>query len=1030
VTNNRSDAASDRPAVLQQPAQLSQLFNLSYSQEQLAAASAELAPQLIVAGAGTGKTAVMAARVVWLVGSGALPPGQVLGLTFTNKAAAELRSRVRRGLELLPGTRDADELEPTVLTYDSFARRVLNEFGALLGVEEESQLLTDAQRSRLAYRVACQPADSTGLTGSVVALAGKILAMDDSLANLDTGTEELRQFDEELLQLMSASSATAPDSIREPVTSAAAERIRLSRLVDQLWESKIRGEYLDFADIQRLAAELVRAVPLVRQRLRQRFGVVLLDEYQDTSRVQRCFLQDIFEDGHPVTAVGDPCQAIYGWRGASVTNIDEFQHHFPNADQRPATAYNLTINRRSGPEVLHAANLIATELRQVHEQAQPLTAASNATPASLRCALLATEADELAWLGDQIADQLTKRKSSDVAVLCRDNKQAAAVTAELRERGLPLQIGSKQELLAAPEVVWVTDLLKLLVDPYANPELVHQLSGPRWRVGPRDLALLGRRAAWLAEQATGAGAEVSLLDAVADPGPDEHYQFSAVGRERFAAFLTELDALGRFRERPVAEIVAEVIELLAPLVIPPGSGRLPQPLIGLLELARQFRSLSGGRSLGEFVSYLADCQRFQSSPGSREVPSGDGVRVMTVHAAKGLEFPVVVLPFLREKQFPTGTRGGRWATSSGAIPPVAPDEPDVGRKLGFPAADSTRADDKAYQEACAEEHRLDEDRLAYVAVTRAEQELIASGHWWGAQQQPRKPSPYLLRIEQACRETGGVIDSWQDEPGEDPRAAAADQPPITWPPTALAADAVGLADEVNRTLAQLQQDPAVADQLLPGPWQEEIEGLLRLRQAERDTAALVRFPEVLSVSRLLQWRKDPKRFLADLIRPMPTKPSAAAERGTQFHAYVEQRMGQQELFDLADWIGDEAEAEQNREFEELFAQTRFADVEPAAVEQSFVIETGGVVLTGRIDAVFRCDHPDFDWEVVDWKTGSLRRADPQQLSVYQAAWAAATDSPPERIRGVFVQLDDGSERVFDDLPPIDIPDLPSPVVES
>ncbi len=140
-------------------------------------------------------------------------------------------------------------------------------------------------------------------------------------------------------------------------------------------------------------------------------------------------------------------------------------------------------------------------------------------------------------------------------------------------------------------------------------------------------------------------------------------------------------------------------------------------------------------------------------------------------------------------------------------------------------------------------------------------------------------------------------------------------------------------------------------------------------------------------------------------------------------------MGQQELFDLADWMGDETEAAQNREFEELFAQTRFAEMEPAAVEHSFVIETGGVVLTGRIDAVFRCDHPDFDWEVVDWKTGSLKRADPQQLSVYQAAWAAATGSPPERIRGVFVQLDNGSERVFDDLPAVDVPELVFPATE-
>lgn len=1005
---------------LREPADLPRLLGVPLSAEQLVAATAPLEPQLIVAGAGTGKTTVMAARVVWLVGSGELQPGQVLGLTFTRKAAAELRQRIRSALSRLAGSGDGEEWEPTVLTYHSFAGQVLAEFGSLLGIEADAQVLADGQRSRLAYTTACRPVDDEGLSGSAVSLAGRILAMDDALADLDISTDELRSHDAELLSLVAAAEGAA--GLRGQMTAAAETRIRISRLVDQFRSSKAAGEYLDFADTVRLAAELARQSPLVRDRFAERFGVVLLDEYQDTSRSQRRMLQSLFSAGHPVTAVGDPCQAIYGWRGASVTNIDEFPHHFPCRDGRAAAIHGLTINRRSGSAVLDAANRISSGLRAVHTQVRPLEAPAQAPEAALRCALLPSFDEEMGWLGGEVVAAGVERDWSDIAVLCRTNNQAAAVAQHLREREVPVQLASKQDLLAAPEAVWVTGLLQLLVDPFANPEAVHHLAGPRWRIGVRDLAILGRRARDLAEAVSPGGEpDPCLLDAVADPGPADRYGYSAVARRRFAGFLGELDRLGRLRDRPVAEIVSEAIELLSPVLVPPGEGRLPEALIGLLDLAQSFRSLQSGRGLAEFVAYLNDCRRFTAAPQVAAPVSGPGVRVMTMHAAKGLEFPVVFLPFLADGVFPDRSGNSRWPTSAAAMPPVAPDEPDVGHETGFPSSPIDTAAHKEFTAACREEERLDEDRLAYVAVTRAQILLVASGHWWGpTQSRPRGPSPYLRHIAGACRAGAGQVVQWCAEAGDNPGVLKVGEQRVTWP--------APVQDPAAVTFAAQVEEAAEDGAALPGPFADEIDALVELRTAADGAADAVELPEVLSVSRLIQWRRDPQRFLADLARPMPPRPSAAAERGTRFHAWVEEQMGQQELFDVADWLGDTREAAEHRDFAELFARTRFAEAQPAAVEHPFVIESGGLVFTGRIDAVFRCaGDPDADWEVVDWKTGSLDRADPVQLAVYRAAWAATAGCDPQRIRGTFVQLSDGTERSFTELPDLGALEHPVPV---
>lgn len=468
----------------------------------MAAIGAPLEPAVIVAGAGSGKTTVMAARVVWLVGSGAVRPEQVLGLTFTNKAAGELAERVRTAL-LRAGVLEDDEDslgEPEISTYHAFAGRLLKEHGLRLGIEPDVRLLADATRFQLAARVLRHSRGPyPALTGAFSGLVAELIALDSELAEHLVEPARLRDFDRELLDHAATVKLSNDDLRAIPVTARA--RLELLDLVEEYRRRKQSANLMDFGDQIAASARLAQQRPEVGALLREQFEVVLLDEYQDTSVAQRLMLAGLFGSGtgHPVTAVGDPCQAIYGWRGASVANLDDFPRHFPRRDGTPAHRFSLSENRRSGGRLLAFANQLATPLREMHAGVEALRPAPGAeVDGFVRCALLPTHADEVDWLADRIAHlTATGTAPGRIAVLCRSGSAFPDIHAALVAREVPVEVVGLGGLLQLPEVADLVAVCEVLQDPTANASLVRLLIGPRWRIGPRDLALLGRRAAAL-----------------------------------------------------------------------------------------------------------------------------------------------------------------------------------------------------------------------------------------------------------------------------------------------------------------------------------------------------------------------------------------------------------------------------------------------------------------------------------------------------------------------------------------------------
>jgi DNA helicase-2/ATP-dependent DNA helicase PcrA len=1061
---------SGRPArAIFDAAALQQLLGIPYSAEQLTAITAPMQPFVVVAGAGSGKTSVMTARVVWLVATGQVAPAQVLGLTFTNKAAGELAARVRRALQLLAPNQSREEIggEPTISTYHSFAGRLLTEHGLRIGVEPGSRLLSGPARHQLAQRVLTQTrVDLSGLDATLTHLVGQLLALDGELAEHCRTPAELRAFDEALIANIERVVKPVADVRKAMVVSR--QRIALSAVVEEFRSAKASRDLVDFADQMRFAATLSADFPAVATALREQFAVVLLDEYQDTSVTQRVLLTGLFGGGHPVTAVGDPLQAIYGWRGASVANIDEFPAHFARADGLPAEVLPLAENRRSGTAILDCANALSAPLRVLHPQVQPLVSPDDTIPAGrIRIALLPTYELELRWMGDRIAEQLgAGTPPGDIAVLCRASADFPAILRELGYRGVPVEVVGVDGMLAVPEVADVVAILEVLHDPTANPALLRLLTGPRWRIGPRDLALLGRRAAHLAGgrgpstqapdleaslDAAVAGTDhsevISLLDALDDPGDGG---YDPVALQRFSSLSDELRSLRRQVGEPLPDLVHRVTTATG-LDVELASSPLAQArsavdsLAAFAALVSAFVDADGRNSLGAFVSWLEVARRYDAVPELERPLTPGAVQLMTVHRSKGLEWPVVVLPSWTAGVFPSSKARSRWHANAAELP-----YPLRGDRHALPVMGewSTKGL-AAFADDCKAQAEHEERRLAYVAVTRAKRLVLISGSWWGPTQvRHRGPSSYALAVQQLCLAGSEQMAEWAPAPeASDMNPAGAAGTEVSWPVVAdpvarevrvaaaaavRSAIAAGVSREstsAENTLGMLDDLAEEARELIAG-WDADL-GLLLDEVAVHSQPRKVMLPTSMSVSQVQRLAADEESFVRALIRPLPLAPARAAQRGTRFHALVEQHYedrhrGIRPLLSPDDLPGaaddDLGSDEDLAAMVESFLAGPYAERAPLGIEVPFTLSLGGRVVSGRIDAVFAAAPPNGNpvlpprFEVVDWKTSRSHTADPLQLGIYRLAYAELAGVPLDRVDAILYYVRDGAVVRLTDLP--------------
>ncbi|WP_035902716.1 ATP-dependent DNA helicase [Knoellia subterranea] len=1060
--------------------------------EQTAVIEAPLRPLLVIAGAGSGKTETMAARVVWLVANGFVEPEDVLGLTFTRKAATELADRIGNRLGQLRrvGLWTPQEVDGapalgsavTVATYHSYAGRLVREHGLRLGYEADTRLLSEAAAWQTAHEAVVRydgpmdevdKAEST-VTAAVVDLAGE---MAEHLQTPETVAAHLDRVISHLEQMERGETRRRNHPAATELTNLRLRRAVLP-IVGRYAELKRQRDAMDFADQMALAARLAMEFDDIGAIERARHRVVLLDEFQDTSEAQLALLRALYVapgETSAVTAVGDPHQSIYGWRGASATTLTRFADEF--ADPDPAQKLDLSTSWRNDEAILTVANHLATPLRaKSRVPVEPLAPRPGAGTGSVEVARLATAAEEAQHIATWLADHRSRGPVS-AAVLCRKRAEFATVTAALDDHDIPHEVVGLGGLLLTPEVEDVVALLHVVQDPSRGDHLLRLLTGPMMRLGIADLDGL---AAWSRVQqrlrgdtqarherdlAPDAADDPSIVEALDSPPPrgwvgevGEH--LSDLARERLLGLADTVRRLRGLTFLPLADLVVEAeralgldIEVLARPEYTPAAARAH--LDAFADVAAQFSQSADRPTLGGFLDWIKaaiDEERGLDRGYADATP--DAVQVMTIHAAKGLEWDVVAVPALVESTFPAHNnhtpnfKDGAWRLSEprdkgwlaglqdGGLPYELRGDRDGLPHFGWLSAsgwDDLHAGLEEFAQAGGEHAVAEERRLAYVAATRARHALLLTASVWSRPRTPRIASRFLDEARELVGHGNAPIRSshWADLPEPDDDGTPPTKPgseegaEFVWPVDHLAhrrVRATAAADAI-RAVAPGEAGAAPPESQ-HGDWAREIEVLLserRSRQSRHED--VVELPSHLSTSSLVAFASDPQRFTSELRRPMPAAPASAARRGTAFHAWVEEHYARAAIVDLFDLPGSADDDPMGDEelpiMRERFLASPWAGRTPLEIETALETVIDDVAIRGRIDAVF-ADIDGADFVIVDWKTGSrpageVARIRALQLAAYRIAWARLRGVEPERVRGAFYYAGTG-ETVWPNLP--------------
>ena len=1030
---------------------------LPTAEQQAIIESKHWGPAVIIAGAGSGKTETMSQRVLWLVANGVVAPHEILGLTFTRKAAGELSGRIRKRLRQLqkvgllpndPETGLPQDIAVEVSTYHSYAGRALKEYGILLGIDSSVEPIGEAASWQIAYNVVTRDGDlEFPLTKSPKSIVEKVMSLSSQIAEHNVTIDEVEAIDRAKLAEFEALTGQTNDGTRDAVT-VLKERLTILRMVGDYDAYRRANGQLTFDDHMALAARLSEEVKEMSNRESARYKVVLLDEYQDTSFSQVRFLSNLFGNtGHSVTAVGDPHQSIYGWRGAAAQTLEDFGKRFA-AEGTPCIEFNLLTTWRNDLQVLDYANLI------IDQHAAAISAKpGSSSPASVKRLSIRPNAGE----GEVFAGRyLTRQDEADAiaeyfeklwnteshrptcAVLVRTKSYIGDIENALRAKGLPTEVVGLGGLIHIPEIADIIAVLRSITFPDRGTALARLLVGPRIALGPKDMAGLGRFARDLAKENSqtrstaledalengniesleaddiAVGSIIDALDVI-EKAPSGY--FSTEGKARLKEFALELSSLRRSLGGSLTDIIIEVERFLrfdTELLVRDGwqSGR--RHIDAFIDEAASFQR--NGGTLSSFLRWLeiAEAQESGLKPSTVTV-NNDAIQILTIHTSKGAEWDAIAIPGLNETNFPnSGKSGDSWIKSSGSLHlELRKDTLDI-EDFTLPSTGKNSDANKAleaFNDRWKAKKREEELRLAYVAFTRAKSHVFGTSAIFGDGKESKNPSELFVWIREfvLARNPERLLSDAEHDGSENPNQVT--KKTAVWPLLPKRQESI-----MNSAKLVAESQEVSYENILAAS--EEDKALLRdaaalIEERRRYSAVTEVFlPSRLSVSTLIRLKSDPQELALNIRRPMPAHTARLARQGTEFHTWIERHFESSVLFDDA-IFGSEEENEREmavtesvalKKLQEAWLASEWGSRQPISVEEGFETVIEGILFRGRIDAVYKVGEDKF--EVVDWKTGKVKEGDDLtdaaiQLAMYRLAYSKLHNIPLENISAAF-----------------------------
>ncbi len=900
-------------------------------------------PLLIVAGAGTGKTTVITRRIAWLIAEKRALPSEILALTFTDRAAAEMVERVDR---LVPyGQTDAE-----ISTFHAFGDRLLREHSLEAGLSDRSTVLSRAEQIILLrehlfdlplerYRPLGDP---TRFLSALVTLIGRLRDEDIEPEAYVAAAHELAE-----------RAAAAPED--EALAEEAGRHTELAAVYGAYERLMRTTDRLDFGDQVGLALRLLRDNPAVLAEERARYRYILVDEFQDTNHAQWEIVRLLAEPHGNVTVVGDDDQSIYRFRGAALGNILGFRDAYPKA-----TNVVLVDNYRSRQPILDAAHRLIghndpdrLESREgLDKRLRARLRFDRPEPAAgpIDVLAFATVSDEADAVADRIGASLREgRRPGDHAILVRGNRDADPYLRALNMARIPWRFSGTAGLYRQPEVRVLISFLRAVNDPDDSVSLYDLATSEIFGLAAADVTLAltqaRRRRSSLA---------VSLADAVADP---ERSPFGARAIEVVQRLLGSLEAhRAMSTERSSGELLYHFISSsgwmarLAHEAREAGDERLAN-VARFFEIVRRQGSLLRDDRLPFLVAQLDTLIETGDDPSTADVDpdEGDAVHVLTLHKAKGLEFPVVFLVGLVDDRFPGRERRDALELPDSLVTAPAP---------------------------TADQHVAEERRLFYVGMTRAREELVLSS----AQEYGGRRSRGVSRFV----------------------AEALDLPPATPAETVRPA----LLDQLAR------HETSPTSPTAPAPKPQIGDRPLRLSFGQindyLDCPARYRFGHVVRIPTPASHQMVYGRALHAAVQAFHRRQMAGEPMGLEaLHATLDANW---ESVGFLTRAHEEARRAAAHDTIERFWNDQQRDpARPISVERDFTVAFGPDRLRGRYDRVDRdeagrvviTDYKSSD--VRDLATANRRAKESLQLSIYALAHEAEHGSLPDELALHFLE---------------------------